>query len=488
MIVHQEGKIVFINEAGVKLWGGASSADFVGQSILDRVAPQYHALVVERVKQAKGGMTTPVVEQVHRTLEGGTVRVEVTGMPCMFDGKPGVLAILRDVTQLRQHQEILHKFFDYVPLIVGIIGADGRVLQVNSQWQRLLGPATELTLADVLESCYPDPVDRHRVEEAIRTMPSGWVDSRVRVRDGRTLDMSTAIVSLSDGTRIGIAKDITDRKRYEDELRRHKAELEQRVAQRTEELVQKNLELQKEIAVRLKAETALNEKKQILEDMLDMHERYRQLLAYEIHDTFVQDVVAGLMYLDVFFETHADAGDENLAHLQKGRELLLKSIDGARRMISGLRPPIIDERGVVAAIEYLASELNAEGMDVRLEHDVHIARLPGVLESTIYRIVQEALTNVRRHSGSNLAQVRLTQRDNMLRLEVRDFGIGFDVQTVSKGRFGLRGIAERTQLVGGTLSIKSAPGKGTEIVVELPMDLETHGAAEPGPATLESRP
>ena len=260
---------------------------------------------------------------------------------------------------------------------------------------------------------------------------------------------------LSDGARVGIGQDVTEKRASERALRRHKRELEKRVETRTEELVRKNEELQ--------------EKQQTLEHALATHERYRQLLAYEIHDTFVQDVTAAVMFLDVFYDLRSESGDQSLAPVEQARALLRKSIAGARRTISGLRPLIIDEQGLAPGIEYLVSELNVNGMDVHLEHDVRVERFAPVAEAALFRIVQEGLTNVERHSGSKFAQVSLTQGADTLRLIVRDFGTGFDPAAVGKEHFGLRGIAERARLLGGTVNVHSAPGRGTEIIVEVPV-------------------
>jgi signal transduction histidine kinase len=96
-------------------------------------------------------------------------------------------------------------------------------------------------------------------------------------------------------------------------------------------------------------------------------------------------------------------------------------------------------------------------------------RLDPDLENAVFRIVQEALTNVERHSGADEGEVDLSERDGRLRIEVRDRGVGFDPLAVSDGRFGLEGVQERARLAGGTASIESAPGKGTRVVVDLPI-------------------
>jgi signal transduction histidine kinase len=297
----------------------------------------------------------------------------------------------------------------------------------------------------------------------------GWIDAKLRVRDGRTLDILAAVIRLRDGTVIGMAQDITERKQAEIALRQHKSELERRVAERTTELVRKNVELEAEVVERRRAESALHEKQVTLEQLLETHERHRQLVAYEIHDTFVQDVISALMYLDAFQDTHELREDPELSRVDKAQSLLRQAVQSARRMISGLRPPIIDEQGIVPAIEYLASELGAQGMHVTLSHDLHIERLTPVFESAVFRIVQEALTNVQRHSGANEASVQLTQVGDLLTVDISDKGVGFDPDAVGSGHFGLRGISERVRLLSGTVAIESSPGQGTRIHVSLPI-------------------
>jgi PAS domain S-box-containing protein len=402
--------------------------------------------------------------------------VEVTELPCFYEGKPCVQGILRDITkrkraerQVRKQREILKKFFDHIPALVGFFDADGRIKLINREWKRVLGWGKEVTILKLLTHCFPDAEARRQARDYLQAGQIGWRDFRVLVRDGRTLDISWANIVISDGTRIAIGKDVTKSKAAEEALRRSKAELEERVAARTEELSRKNRELELEVTERRRAESQLQEKQRFMQRMLNAHERDRQLVAYEIHDAFLQDVIAALMFIDSSYEQRRETGEKALERLERSRALLRKAIDQARRMISGLRPPIIDEQGVVAAVEHLINELNSRGMKIDFHHAVHARRLSGVIEAAIFRIVQEALTNVERHSQSNHAQVNITQLGDLLRVEVRDFGVGFDRETVGEGHFGLQGIKERARLIGGAVSIASLPGEGTDIVFEIPV-------------------
>jgi signal transduction histidine kinase len=252
-----------------------------------------------------------------------------------------------------------------------------------------------------------------------------------------------------------ICRDVTRRRRAERALRQAKAELEERVRERTEELSRKNAELQ--------------HKQRLMEQALAAQERDRKLVAYEIHDTILQDVIGAVMFLDTVYEDKAAAARKIAEPLEHARKLLRNCIDGARRMISGLRPLIIDEQGIQGAIEYLANEFKSRGVEVQFSHSMKSRRLAPDLENAVFRIVQEALANVERHSGSGAGDVDITESDGHLRLEVRDRGVGFDPQAVGEGHFGLEGVKERAQLAGGSATIKSSPGMGTTVVVVLPI-------------------
>ncbi|MCA9247837.1 MAG: response regulator [Planctomycetales bacterium] len=219
----------------------------------------------------------------------------------------------------------------------------------------------------------------------------------------------------------------------------------------------------------------LQRNEKLLRQLLDIQERERQLVAYDIHDGFVQDVVGAKMMLDSL-EHKLEATDESRIRLATARELLQKAIDEGRRMISELRPLIIDEQGIVEAIHYLINEEQSKGdLSLEFHHSVRFTRLPRLLEGALFRIVQEGLTNVRRHSQAATASITLVQREGGISLCIDDAGIGFDAARISDDRFGVRGIQERARLFGGTAKVQSSPGEGTHIEVEFPLseaDLE----------------
>lgn len=226
----------------------------------------------------------------------------------------------------------------------------------------------------------------------------------------------------------------------------------------------------RDITQRKKAEHDIVREQRLLTQLLDLHERDRKLMAYEIHDGLTQHLTATLYRLQAFREMWGDKPQEAWEAFDVGIDLLRKSISDSRQLISGLRPPILDEAGVIEAIDYLVCETQ-DRTDVQIEfaHDDQSPRLAPPLESTIFRVVQEALTNAARHSRTDRVRVELTRPDGRVRVVVEDWGVGFDPAEVDDGHFGLRGIRERARLLGGKADIDTTPGRGTRVAVELPL-------------------
>ena len=228
------------------------------------------------------------------------------------------------------------------------------------------------------------------------------------------------------------------------------------------------MELEKEIQERKKAEHKLKTNERLLLRLLDLQEKERQMVAHDIHDGLVQEVVGAHMHVQ---SIHSATDRETIeATLDRVGSLLNRALAEGRRLIRDLRPLVLDESGVVEAIKHLvADEQKYKDLVVAFHHDVQFDRLEPKLEGVIFRIIQEALNNVILHGQTEHAAVQLTQLKGMLHLVVRDQGVGFDPEQVSQDRFGLRGIRERARLFGGEVQIESAPGEGTTVRVQLPI-------------------
>ena len=138
---------------------------------------------------------------------------------------------------------------------------------------------------------------------------------------------------------------------------------------------------------------------------------------------------------------------------------LRRAVAEGRRIMNGIRTPVLDGLGVVAALEHLIHEEDRAHVRVEFIKDDAMERMDPRIEEAIYRITQEALTNIGKHSQSKSVRVELGRRGGRVHLEVRDWGVGFAPAKRSKGTYGLRGMTERARIVGGDCRIESTPGR-----------------------------
>jgi signal transduction histidine kinase len=212
---------------------------------------------------------------------------------------------------------------------------------------------------------------------------------------------------------------------------------------------------------------------------MEARERERTRWAREIHDETIQGLGALRMRL-------ANARDQNeqdalRAAVEEALEGLGDEIDGLRHLITELRPAALDDLGLAAALEALARRAQAiDGLEVQTEIDLgpepEQNRLDAELESTIYRVVQEALTNVSRHAQATSATISIVEHDGVVRASVTDDGQGLpEADRLGprgdglEGGFGMSGMRERAELVGGELELVPAPGKGTVMRLTVPL-------------------
>ncbi len=217
---------------------------------------------------------------------------------------------------------------------------------------------------------------------------------------------------------------------------------------------------------------------------IDASERERQRWARELHDETLQQL-AGLKVL----LSGARRSDDAAAVREALATAIVQLDDGItelRRLIADLRPAALDEFGTKVALEGLierVAETSGLAIDLRVDLDFDEGRSeerhPAELEDATYRIVQEALTNVVKHSGATRVQVAVVERDRRIEVTVRDDGRGFDVEAPVEG-FGLMGMRERLELVAGTFSVESAPGEGTTLTATLPVVAGRPGGAAAG--------
>ena len=210
-----------------------------------------------------------------------------------------------------------------------------------------------------------------------------------------------------------------------------------------------------------------------LKHLLQASDRERQLVAYEIHDGLAQYLAGALMQFEVYRHLKEAKPKEAEKAYDTAMTMLHQGHFEARRLIGGLRPPVLDESGVVTAVAHLINEQRFQpGPKIEFHGKTKFSRLAPILENAIYRIVQEGLTNACKHSKSKKVRVEMLQHGDRLRIAIQDWGAGFDTHEDKEDRFGLVGIRERVRLLGGNASVESTPGKGTCLSVELPLVLK----------------
>ena len=249
------------------------------------------------------------------------------------------------------------------------------------------------------------------------------------------------------------------------ELGRSHGELEQRVAKRTSQLQQMNIELR----------TQADVVRQLSGRLLQMQDEERRRIARELHDSVGQIAAALAMNLSAVERESDRITPEAAAAVLESANLVRELSRQIRTISHLLHPPLLDEVGLASALQcYVEGFGERSKIQVNLDLPADFGRLSRDMETAIFRIVQECLTNVHRHSGSATAAVRITKVANQLRVEVHDAGKGVPAEKqsemagVGKTGVGMSGMRERVRQFGGQLEVTSVPGR-TVVAATLPL-------------------
>lgn len=217
----------------------------------------------------------------------------------------------------------------------------------------------------------------------------------------------------------------------------------------------------------------------LVSGLIAAQEEERRAVAYDLHDGLTQYVMAAHAHLEAFRHAQQQQRlDRAQRELEQGMQYLKQAVMESRRLVNGLRPLALDDLGLAGAVEQLLNEEKRRaGWDAAdLIHNIAGRRFDTLLETTVYRVVQEALTNARRHSGTTRVRViLLAERDTTghehLTLEVRDWGRGFilEEKTGDDAHVGLHSMVARVNLLNGRYALQSAPGEGTTVHAVLPI-------------------
>ena len=335
------------------------------------------------------------------------------------------------------------RFFNLSPDLLCVLNLEGYFIELNPAWEELssISPA-ELKANPFFEFVHPE--DRERTRVAIREIIKGTeiktFTNRFVHRDESISWLSWTAALAVDQSRIyAIAHNITDRLQREESLRR-----------------------------------ALAQRRELLARLLSVREEERTQLARVVHDEMGQ-VLTGLKMDLAWLQNHLDLEQEPLlAKTEEMSRLIDTTIQAVRQISIELRPPILDDLGLVAAIEWQLQDLQKRtSLHCELITTLEDTTLDVDGRTAIFRIFQEILTNVSRHAQASVVKVSLEESDQYLVLSVHDNGRGITQDQIhSAESIGLLGMSERSWLRGGEIHIRGSAGDGTTVTVRLPLDYE----------------
>lgn len=373
-------------------------------------------------------------------------------------------ATRRPETRLRQTDEVFRLLVDNVKdYAIFLLDPEGRVATWNQGAKRIKGYEADEIIGEHFSKFYPREAIESRWPEReleIAAKEGKFVDEGLRVRkDGSTFWANVVITALRDdrGELRGFSKvtrDLTERRVLEERTRQLNNELRDRVSQLLES--QRQVELRTLELQRLSAE------------LIRVQDEERRKMARTLHDDLGQELTALKIELDV--RMGSGEADGGLMHASELAESVLRKV---RNMSYLLHPPLLDESGLVPALLWYLEGLQNRGQ-LRISFEYRplvFSRLPREIETTVFRIIQESLTNIFRHSESQDARIDLSQTQDSVTLRVRDFGKGIPENKLGIAALpgvGISGMKERVKQLSGELRISRAePGTLVEATIPI---------------------
>jgi PAS domain S-box-containing protein len=453
-VVDCDLQIVLVNDA-LKHWCrrfGVPETQ-VGQHLL-----QAFPFLRERVQEEYRNVfrTGELLDTRETTLVAGQpVVTETRKVPVVEDGIVArVLTVMRDITERQKSEDALRRSERMVTAILNastepilLIDSGHRVLAANVAILRRLGVTATEFIGRHVTDFFPPHLATSRERHLQNVLDTGMPERFEDERDGRVLDNHVYPVLDEGGRTVALAvfsNDITDRKRAEEAMRRTQDELERRVAERTAQL------------------------RALAAELTRVESEERRRLAEILHED-LQQMLTGARYRLDAIGTSATA-EEHRRAARDVSEILVRATDIASSLTTDLRPPVLYEEGVEAALSWLATDMKHRfGLEVEVDVEPGAEPASDDLRIFLFNTVRELLFNVTKHSGVHSALVRLRPLgDDMIEVEVADEGAGFTADGNSARGFGLFGIRERAGFFGGEMKIESAPGKGTRVTLVLP--------------------
>lgn len=440
-VANRAGYLVRVNSAWTRSLGW-SVAELTSRPFLEFVHPDDVASTVrEAAKLHRGDGYEAIGFENRYRCRDGSYRW-LSWHTRLVPETSELVATARDVTEqklaadaLRFSEQRFRTLADHAPVSIFLADLHGRNTFVNRRWCEISGLTPEETAGFGWRAAiHPDdlPTKMTRFDDRMAERREYDNEYRIVRRDGdvRWVRTFAAPILSQDGTAtaiVGMTMDVTDQHQLLEELRRER---------------------------------------ELLRELLEVQERERQAVCNDMHDGLMQHVTAAIMELEA-----TEAGPLPVTaqfNLQRAIRELRRGLEDGRRVIRGIRPAELDKADIGVALGQLVDQFHGSGIHVDWKLDAGVGRLPDPVQTALYRVAQEALNNARRHSGTDVIRVELDRPPGHLRLRIRDFGSGFDLHNRPSNGFGLKGMAERMRLIGGSFSIESAADEGTIVTAIVP--------------------
>lgn len=481
-------KVVDVNKATLDLLGARNKEDLLGNLEKVMTESSMAAFSEEMIVLSSGGCEY-CGEITHRTLKGDTIWVMIHFFvpPEYTNSLSRVIVSLLDVTPRKQAEEALTDSEERYRVLAEnsqegvLVIQNGQIKYINQNMTSIFGyDSHEFNKLKLISTIHPD--DRDDVGRRIDRIASGrdpkaLISCRAVTKAGeiKWLNLTAKpIMWNGEKARLDILTDITGHKKLEEELLRAHAEMEDRIRKRTEELSKANTSLKTEAEKRGKAQ---NRVLSLTQQLIRIQEDERQRISRDLHDNVAQDLSSIILKMETLFDDQNCVNDKLRDRGQDVTDILHRAIASVRDIAYGLRPPALEQLGVVCALKNLCEDVAskhcynvdffATGIeDIPMDFDA---------ELNIYRMVQEAVRNISRHAEASKATIRMVKSHPVILIRIEDNGRGFDrderlKKAISEKRMGVRSMEERARLIGGTMEIQSLPGTGTRVLFKIPIE------------------
>ncbi len=449
----EDGRFFYVNDAACRSLG-YSREELLEMSVPDinpTCSPDEFAVYWSELRE-NGAIT---FETCHRAKDGRVSLVAIRANHVVFDGKEYNCAFATDITERkRAEEELLLSRFCIDKAAIGIYQTafEGSILSANDFACRNLGYSREELLA--LRVTDIDPVITREkmleIKSKLDAIGSATHETVHRRRNGTTfpVEITANYVEFQGKSyTFSFVKDITERKRDEDTLRKAHDELETRVRERTEQLAS------------LAAELSLAEEKE------------RRRIATQLHDQVGQTLIMSKIRLDSL-SPGLSAGEFEAA-CDEIREQISRSIEDIRSLTFQLSPPLLYEVGFEAAVEWLGEEFEEKyGFQVEFQDDGKTKPLNEETGVALYQMVRELLVNIAKHAKAKKVMISIEKVSDKIRVIVADDGSGFDRMNGMRRKkrgFGHFNIRQRMEYMGGKFELESTIGHGTHVTLLLPL-------------------